>query len=120
MKHTLPGGATRSERAPDHTLVPTEGLRCIVQRFELGREAHGSWQWLRSLDTRENAEAFCHEAVNHIHEHLAQMLVDGTKKDDHLGAIGWGVCVLAYARKQFGDEVLPVQPKPPTRVGGTL
>ena len=47
------------------------------------------------------------------------MLVDGTKKDDHLGAIGWGVGVLAYARKQFGDEVLPVQPKPPTRVGGT-
>ena len=115
-KYKLPGGATRSERAPDYSLIPVAGMECIVRRFELGRDTHGSWQWMKSLDTLENAQNFSLEAINHLYVHLASMLTDGTEKDDHLGAVGWAVCVLAYARAVYGDEGLPVQPKPPTRL----
>lgn len=115
-KYTLPGGTTRSEKAPDYTLIPVAGLDCIVKRFELGKEAHGDWQWLKSLDSRENAREFCREALNHLQSHHHKLLLEGTREDDHLGAIGWAVCALAYARAQYGEEIFPVQPKPPRKL----
>jgi hypothetical protein len=109
-KYVLPGGTTRSEQAPNYLLVPRAGLDCIVKRFELGEEAHGSWQWMKSLDTMEHARQFCGEAINHMNKHLQDMMAEGTEEDDHLGAIGWAVCALAYARSRYGEQVLPVQP----------
>jgi hypothetical protein len=110
--HKLPGGATRSERAPDYMLIPAQGLRCIVDRFELGSGVHGAWQWQKSMDTKEHAKEFCLEAINHAYTHLAKMQQEGTVNDDHLGAVGWAVCVIAYARSLYGEEVVPKQPNP--------
>tara|TARA_R100001086_G_scaffold93037_1_gene46167 strand:- start:1318 stop:1710 length:393 start_codon:yes stop_codon:yes gene_type:complete len=109
-KYVMPGGATRSEKAPRMDLIPPVALEVLAQRFAEGEAIHGPWQWLESLDTFEHATEFCREALNHVYAHLGRMQREGTKLDDHIGAIGWAVCALAYARDLYGDVVLPTQP----------
>lgn len=98
-KYELPGGATRSEQALPYHLIPTTGLRRIAERFALGAAKHGERNWELSLESKEDAHALAVEAYNHLQEHLLLML-DGTE-DDHLGAIGWAVCILSAVEKQY-------------------
>ena len=100
--HSLPGGATRSEKAPDHSMVPGALSRRVALRFELGATTHGRDNWKKSLTNEYDARDFCQEAMNHLHEHLLKYQ-DGTDpSDDHLGAIGWGIAVIAYTEEKFG------------------
>lgn len=100
-RYRLPGGATRSGRAPAYHLVPPDGLQRTAQRFALGAERHGAWNWQQSLDTEAHAYLFCCEAYNHLVDHLFKMVTDQDQHDDHLGAIGWAQTVLAYAEARF-------------------
>ena len=101
-KYKLEGGSTRSEKAPPYHLVPPVGPRRIAWRFGLGAEKHGEGNWKKSIhESEQAAAAFCKEAYNHMTEHAA-MSASGDIIDDHLGAIGWGVCVLAYAEQFWG------------------
>ncbi len=101
-KYKMGGGSTRSEKAPPYHLVPPVGPRRISWRFGLGAEKHGEGNWMKSItDSEQAAAAFCKEAYNHMIEHAGKM-VTGDTSDDHLGAIGWAVCVLAYAEQFWG------------------
>lgn len=97
--YTLPGGAKRSEKAAPYHLIPPKAIERIARRFGLGAERYGEWNWLRSLDTREHAVAFCIEAYNHMMAHAHGM---GKQDDDDLGAVGWALCVIAEAEGRYG------------------
>lgn len=97
-KHQIEGGSTRSERAPAYHLVPPYGGRRVAARFALGAEKHGEGNWMKSIhESQQTAYAFCQEAYNHMMEHARKMAAGEDRGDDHLGAIGWAVEVLAYA-----------------------
>jgi hypothetical protein len=102
--HILPGGATRSEKAPRYDLIPIEGLERIAERFSLGAEKHGEGNWKQSLATESNAYAFCKEAFNHAIHHANKMVSGIDPEDDHLGAIGWFVVVTAHVEEKFGKK----------------
>lgn len=99
--YELPGGATRSEKAPAYDMIPPEGLRRIARRFALGAEKHGAHNWKRSLETEADAAAFCREAYNHMLEHALKLASGECPEDDHLGAIGWAVVALAHVERKF-------------------
>jgi hypothetical protein len=100
-KLILPGGATRSEKAPPFHLVPGDGLRRTALRFGLGAEKHGINNWKLCLETEENARAFADEAYNHMIVHTVKMNSGNFPDDDHLGAIGWCVFVLSYIEAKY-------------------
>jgi len=99
--YKLPGGAQRTERAPRYDLIPPAGLRRVAARFALGAEKHGEGNWLKSLNTREDARAFCYEAYNHLQEHLQKMLEHRHPNDDDLAAAGWAVLTLIHVEEKF-------------------
>jgi len=101
---SLPGGATRSEKAPRYDLIPHEGIRRIANRFSLGAEKHGEGNWRLSVVNEKDARQFCIEAYNHMVEHAAKMASGDYPEDDHLGAIGWAVTVLSYCEERFGKR----------------
>lgn len=96
--HKVEGGSTRSEKAPAYHLNPGYGYRRSSIRFGLGAEIHGEGNWMRSIAAGEKeCRAFCQEAFNHMIEHARKMSLGEEPDDDHLGAIGWAVEVLAFA-----------------------
>jgi hypothetical protein len=103
-KYENPGGATRSHRASAFHLIPRVGIQRIADRWGLGAVQHGEWNWYKSLDTEAHAAAFCKDAFNHMQEHAFKMSNGEEPEDDHLGAIGWAVCVLAQAEEKFGKR----------------
>ncbi len=102
--HRLPGGATRSEKAPGYHLVPLDSLKRVAKRFDLGAEKHGANNWKKSIPNRLHAHAFCLEAYNHMLEHQRKMIAGEDPDDDHLGAIGWCVAVLCYVEAFHGQK----------------
>jgi hypothetical protein len=98
----LPGGATRSEKAPPYHLVSPFALRRIAERFALGAVKHGERNWERSIQTESDAARFAQEAYNHMQEHMYKMLAKSDPEDDHLAAIGWAVVVLSQIEQTFG------------------
>jgi hypothetical protein len=101
-KHTLEGGSTRSEKAPAYDLVPPYGGRRVARRFGMGAEKHGPGNWMKSINAGPiEAYKFCVEAYNHMMEHARRMANREEPDDDHLGAIGWAVEVLAYAEDRY-------------------
>lgn len=113
--HTVAGGGTRSEKAPPFHLVPRELFRRVAARFGLGADKHGAWNWLKSCSTEADAYIWCAEAYNHMVEHALKLAVNDSElavgtfsaedeTDDHLGAIGWTVAVIAYCEARFGKR----------------
>lgn len=100
-KHIVSGGGTRSEEAPAYNLVPGQGHKRIAKRFSLGAKIHGVDGWKKSCQTEKDAAAWAKETFNHMQEHMLKMSTGRFPDDDHLGAIGWGVEVLAYLEDKF-------------------
>lgn len=101
-KHVLPGGATRSEKAPPYHLIPREGQQRTARRFGLGAKKHGDWNWLKSLTCEADAAVFAYEAYNHGMQHMLKMAIDDDPEDDHLGAIGFMQAVLSNVEAVYG------------------
>lgn len=99
--HSLPGGGTRSEKAPAYHLVPGEGLRRTALRFALGAEKHGPEQWKKSVQNEHDAKLWAQECFNHMQEHALKMVSGDFPDDDHLGAIGWAQSVLCYIEATY-------------------
>lgn len=114
--HTLPGGGTRSEKAPPYHLTPTAGYRRTALRFGLGAEKHGANNWLKSLTTEEDAAAWCAECFNHMLEHIRKMHAGIDPEDDHLGAIGWAQTVLCFVEEVYGKPWTHLKTKEMVRV----
>lgn len=100
--HTFKSGARRSERMTDYSQIPRPGIKRIAQRFELGEKAYGRNNWKTALTTREDAYEFARDAFNHMMDHSLK-LGNGLDypTDDHLGAIGWAVVVLAHIEELY-------------------
>ena len=109
-KYAVAHGATRSERAPAYHLVPGYGLRRVAERFKLGADKHGEGNWRLALVDETSAHAFASEAYNHMIEHARKMAQGLESDDDHLGAIGWAVEVLATIEHQFGKRWTELAP----------
>ena len=102
---TLPGGTTRSEKAPPFHLMPVEGLRRIALRFGLGAETHGEDNWQKALETEEGRSAFVRSCYDHMQQHLLKLSAGEEPEDDHLAAVGWSVFVLAFLEARHGRLV---------------
>ena len=102
--HTVSGGGTRSEKAPPYNLLTFDGVRRTALRFGLGAEKHGADNWKRSCETEPHAFAWCVEAFNHMQEHARKMVLGLEPEDDHIGAIGWAVEILAYCEQKYGKR----------------
>lgn len=79
----------RAECKPDYTQIPLAALKRIAKRFMLGEIRYGRGQW------KKGGAEFLHDGINHAMEHLIKY-ADGDTSEDHLGAIGWFVCCMAY------------------------
>jgi dATP/dGTP diphosphohydrolase len=112
-KYALPGGTTRTTRPAAFHLVPGAGLRRIAERFRLGAEVHGLNNWMAALETEHTAREFAFDAYNHMVEHAFKMIDGDDPEDDHLGAIGWAVAVLATAEEKFGGSLFKYNRLPP-------
>lgn len=99
--HKVSGGGTRSEKAPPFHIVPGDGHRRTAQRFGLGAQIHGENNWKNSIKNEKDAAAWAKEAYNHMQEHMLKMASGDFPDDDHIGAIGWGVEVLAHIEARF-------------------
>ena len=83
--------------------MPPEGTRIIAQRFGVGAEIHGEYNWMESCNTPEDAFKFARGCYNHMIEHAIRM-GSGDHDNDaggNLGAIGWAVYALAYIEAKY-------------------
>lgn len=101
MKKHVVAGATRSEQAPSFHLIPSAGLIRIAQRFALGAQLHGADSWKAAITNEHDALLWAQEAYNHMHLHMLKMASGDHPDDDHLGAIGWAVTVLAHIEAKY-------------------
>ena len=101
-------GATRTAGCPSFSLIPIEGLVAIARRFELGVPLHSPWSvpdaqrppnWQQGMPV----DVIIDHAIHHL-----MLLKDGIYEDDlsstaadtcpsdHIGAVGWAACALAW------------------------
>ena len=97
-KKAFKSGATSSGENLPYADIPVSFIRRVAKRFQLGQQKHGRGNWLRSYEiARYKAIGydveFLRDRYNHAVEHLLS-LKEGTKDDDHIGAVGW---FLAFA-----------------------
>lgn len=84
---THPSGATSSHLAPVFTNCVNFLFR-FAQRCALGDRDHGRGNWIQAIYPRLDL-SFCRDRYNHAVEHLLKLSQEGTKKDDHIGAVAW-------------------------------
>lgn len=85
------GGASRSERKPDYSLVNQVAVEAIAERMTAGAVKHGRHNY-RGGDTD-----FVLETANHLLDHVLQFIA-GDTSDNHLNAIGANFNILAWYR----------------------
>lgn len=99
--HKHASGATSSYKsAPLHYLALTF-LRRVARRFGLGEESHGRGNWLRAYANGQVDIQFLRDRYDHAHAHFVLLGEEGTKQDDHIGAVGWFL-VIADQAEQLG------------------
>jgi len=89
-------GARRSSKALRYDLIPAAGLERLAQRYTLGAERYGDWNWQKGLQDTEYVNQF----KAHLLAHWVAYLRDGCTKDDNLAAIAWGAFALMEAEAQ--------------------
>lgn len=99
-KYITPSGQTSSHRAPHYDSIPASFLRRMGLRFQLGDDTHGRGNRMNTYQpgpcdgspVRYDIDAL-RDRYNHAIDHLIA-LREGTREDDHIGAVAW---FLAYA-----------------------
>lgn len=86
-------GASRTNKVEKvaYWLLPRAGIKIIAQRFFEGIAIHGEDNWKKGQPRKV--------ILNHMMDHLLKY-IDGDRTDNHLGAIGWGVCAIAWFDEQ--------------------
>lgn len=95
-------GAQRSSQAPRYDLIPSNALRRLAARYQLGEANYGAWNWQKGLRSPEwNTQVF-----DHIIDHLIRARDEGCQTEDHLAAAAWGCFSLieADALEPFADR----------------
>lgn len=83
-------GAKRSSKALRFDLIPTEPLRRLAERYTMGAEKYGEWNWQKGLKDPEYIAQF----KAHLFAHLVDYLENGCEVDDNLAGIAWGAFAL--------------------------
>lgn len=83
-------GAKRSSKALRFDLIPAEGLRRLAQRYTMGAEKYGEWNWQKGLQDPEYIAQF----KAHLFAHVVDYLEHACAEDDNLAAIAWGAFAL--------------------------
>lgn len=60
--HVFKSGAKRSELKPRYDLIPPDALRRLAQRYTLGAEKYGEFNWQKGMPLGDT--------LNHIIDHL--------------------------------------------------
>lgn len=92
-KQTFSSGATSSKHLPMYDLIPLEFLRRTAERFTLGAEKHGKFNYRKGLKDKE----FILDRLNHAFLHLKlaiDMIENGeVYQDDDLGGVAVNVAM---------------------------
>lgn len=115
VKHK--SGATSSYRALPHHLVSLALRRRIAQRYALGSVSHGEGNWLRAFADGSIDIKYLQDRYNHAVEHFSLLALEGSGKDDHIGAVGWFLDRAVEAEQfglDWGDIMMVVTPEEET------
>jgi len=99
-KQTFEGGATRSKKDIDLTLIPKSAVIALGRRLTLGAERHGRNNW------RRGGEEFRSATITHLMEHLLDYIENGNVSEANTDAI---ICNAAFLCEY--EERLPYKPK---------
>lgn len=102
----FPSGAKRSEKIkPRYDLIPSAPLRRLAERYALGADKYGEWNWQRGLSDPQ----FLKDGFNHIIDHLQKakdsfLLGLQNSLDDDLAGAAWGCFMLMQAQEEAKNE----------------
>lgn len=99
-KQSFEGGATRSKKDVDFTLIPKSAVTAMGRRLTLGAEIHGRNNW------RGGGEEFRKASITHLMDHLLDYIENGNTSDANTDAI---ICNAAFLC-EF-EEKIPYNPK---------
>ena len=108
----MAGGLVTSSKIPGFHRVPTEALRRLAERFDLGVERKGedkAWNALsKNQEVLTNRE-FVLERIGHVIYYALKLrdkvLAGDLSGDDDAGAVIWGGAFLCCATKALSDAV---------------
>lgn len=86
-KQTFEGGATRSKKDIDLTLIPKSSIMALGRRLTLGAERHGKNNW------RKGGDEFRLATITHLMEHLLDYIENGNAEEANTDAI---ICNAAF------------------------
>lgn len=86
-KQAFEGGATRSKKDVDLTLVPRSAVIAMGRRLTLGAERHGRNNW------RSGGEEFRRATITHLLDHLLDYMENGNESEANTDAI---ICNAAF------------------------
>lgn len=99
------GGATRSVKEIDLTLLSKSAILALGKRHTLGALKHGRNNW------RKGGEKFRLATITHLLEHVLDYIENGNTNDDNTGAI---ICNAAFLCDY--EERMPFKPQELTNV----
>lgn len=99
-KQAFEGGATRTKKDVDFSLLSKAAMMALGRRHTLGAEKHGRNNW------RKGGEEFRLATISHLMEHLLDYIENGNANDDNTGAI---ICNAAFLCDY--EERMPFSPK---------
>lgn len=100
------GGASRSERKPDYSLVNKCAIEAIASRMTEGMIKHGRNNY------RSGDADFVLETANHLLEHVMNFIA-GDRSDNHLNAIGANFNILCWYRENRPETLAPFDDNQP-------
>lgn len=86
-KQSFEGGATRSKKDIDLTLIPKSAVMAIGRRLTFGAARHGRNNW------RKGGEEFRLATITHLMEHLLDYIENGNETEANTDAI---ICNAAF------------------------
>lgn len=101
-KERFNGGATRSELKPSFSKIPYAALKRLAQRYSLGTDLHGRWDYQKSLSDPEYVRQLFEHTIDHLYKRMnhwergdrSYEACNSDITDDDLAAALWGICVL--------------------------
>lgn len=98
-------GAKRGANALRFDLIPTGPLRRLAERYTMGAEKYGEWNWQKGLRDPQYIAQF----KAHMFAHLVNYLERGCSDDDNLAAIAWGAFALMECERFAREDADGVQ-----------
>jgi hypothetical protein len=86
-KQSFEGGATRSPKSIDLTLIPKSAVLAMGRRLTLGASRHGRNNW------RKGGEEFRRATITHLMDHLLDYIENGNATEANTDAI---ICNAAF------------------------